>query len=928
MPAGASRPPWSIALRYCPAPVRNLLSRCVASSVVLLLAYAPARGALPHPKLSWIFPPGGQRGTQAEHTVGGADLDDAQALIFSHEGIDAEPVIVPDSQLIGKPRVAADRFTVKIDPDVPDGVYEARVVGAFGTSNPRAFMVGSVPESRDPGGNHTLQSATDLAVDTVVNGRADARHYDVYRVDLHAGQRVVLDCWAQRIDSRLDATIVVCNAGDRILASSRDYHHRDPLVDFTAPADAAYFVKVYDFVFAGSADHFYRLAVQTTPYVEFVYPPVATPGMEGSFAIFGRNLPEATPTAPAATLEQIRISAAVPAPDLAEPQAPSPVLADPIHRLKPRIELPGVPYVTRAGPVAVDLTRRPVVTESEPNDSPDSAQLVTPPCELAGRFTPRGDDDWAQFKAAKGDRFTIEVISQRTGLATDPYLLVQRVDQDDAGNVSVHDVGDADDTPRAAGEKGFDSLSYDPVLAFQADRDATYRVLVRDQAPSLSGNQRRAYRMILRRPQPDFQLLAAIKAPPEAKDQPPARWNPVVRRGGTAPIRVVAVRRDGFDAAVTLTVEGLPEGVTAHPAVIARGQTAATLVVEADDDVSAWTGPIRIVGREDNGDEPRVRHATAATVVWESFPALPSRATRDLVLAVAAEAAPVRIEPGVNKPLKIHAGEKVTAQMHATRRAAVKGDIVLQPISPPKGIQAGEVKFSGDAKQASLEISVDAGVPPGRYTLCLGGTATVAYERNREGLQRTKKLAQEVAELATKLAEAKQQATRAQQQATETLTAATAQAGRARKSLEALEQQIQRKSNARQQLIDSLADAKRAADQIAESPEVAASIAEIQQRVATLATRETAEMTQAREEAQEAVAAAAGRVEQAEEAKRAADARAKQATAAAAAAQREQKALQALVQEREKAAQAKDTPMYVAPPPITVLVRAAEQSQQ
>ncbi len=911
--------------------MQNLLPRFAASCVVLLLSSLPAPGALPHATLSWIFPPGGQQGSQAEYVVGGADLDDARGLIFSHDGIHAEPVIVPDSQLISKPRAVPERFSVRIDPDVPNGIFEARVVGAFGTSNPRAFMVGSVPESHDPSGNHTLESATELALDTVVNGRADARQYDVYRVQLSAGQRVVIDCWAQRIDSRMDATILVCDAGDRILASNRDYHHRDPLVDFTAPADASYFVKVHDFVFAGSPEHFYRLAVQTTPYVEFVYPPAATPGAEGTFAVFGRNLPHATPTpqsSPAGSLEQIRVTTAVPSAAASQPPAPPPALADPIQPSESRIVLPEVPFVTSEGPVAVDLTKHPIVTEAEPNDTPDSAQLVTPPCELAGRFTPRGDDDWTQFKAVKGDRFTIEVVSQRTGLATDPYLLVQRVDRDDAGNVTVHDVGDADDTPRAAGEKGFESPSYDPVFTFQADRDATYRILVRDQSPSLSSNERRAYRVVIRRPEPDFQLLAAVKAPVEAKDQPPARWNPVLRRGGTAAIRVVALRCDGFDAAVTLTVEGLPEGVTAPPAVIARGQTAATVVVQAADNVQPWTGPIRIIGRADDGEQQRVRQATAATVVWESFPALPSRATRDLVLAVAAEQAPLRIEKGADGPLEVQAGDKVTADLQATRRATVKGDIVLKPVSPSKGIKAGEVKFAGDAKQATLEISVDAGVPPAEYTLFLEGAATVTYERNREGVDRTKALAQEVADLTTKLAEAKQQATRSQQEAAEALTAAAAEADQARKSLETLVQQLQRKTKVRQELIDSLAQAKNAADQIAESPEIAASIAEIQQRVANAATRETEQMSGARTEAEEAAAAATAKVEQAEEAKRASDTRAEQATAAAAAAEREQKALHELVQEREKAAQAKDTPMYVASPPITVVVRAAEQPQQ
>ena len=41
--------------------------------------------------------------------------------------------------------------------------------------------------------------------------------------------------------------------------------------------------------------------------------------------------------------------------------------------------------------------------------------------------------DWFTFEAKKGDAYWIEVISQRLGLVTDPFVLVQRVTKNEKG---------------------------------------------------------------------------------------------------------------------------------------------------------------------------------------------------------------------------------------------------------------------------------------------------------------------------------------------------------------------------------------------------------------------------------------------------------------------------------------------------------------
>ena len=185
-------------------------------------------------ELQTIFPAGGKQGTTVEVTLTGANLEEAAALVFSHPGITGQASAAAGEGQSRRSRRPADS-TCKIAGDVPTGVYEARFVGRWGVSNPRAFVVGHLAETVKNEASKTRATAQPIGVDVTVNGRADAAARDYYRLTLKQGQRVLIECLAQRIDSRLDGTLVVLNAAGRELAYNRDSVGRDPLIDFTAP---------------------------------------------------------------------------------------------------------------------------------------------------------------------------------------------------------------------------------------------------------------------------------------------------------------------------------------------------------------------------------------------------------------------------------------------------------------------------------------------------------------------------------------------------------------------------------------------------------------------------------------------------------------------------------------------------------------------
>ena len=114
----------------------------------VLFAAGVAQAQLPQARLATVFPPGGKVGSSVEVAVTGTDQEDMSQLVFSHAGITS--------------KLAEQKFAVSIGADVPPGFYDVRMVGRFGISNPRTFVVGQRPEVLRAGTNTTDRKSTRL----------------------------------------------------------------------------------------------------------------------------------------------------------------------------------------------------------------------------------------------------------------------------------------------------------------------------------------------------------------------------------------------------------------------------------------------------------------------------------------------------------------------------------------------------------------------------------------------------------------------------------------------------------------------------------------------------------------------------------------------------------------------------------------------
>ena len=117
-----------------------------APPLALLLSAAVAFAQLPATQFTSIYPPGAKQGAKVDVTIAGADLDDADKLVFSHPGISAAIKMGEPSEFQKAPRPVANSFSVQVAGDVPVGTYEVRAVSRFGVSNPRSFVVSGADE--------------------------------------------------------------------------------------------------------------------------------------------------------------------------------------------------------------------------------------------------------------------------------------------------------------------------------------------------------------------------------------------------------------------------------------------------------------------------------------------------------------------------------------------------------------------------------------------------------------------------------------------------------------------------------------------------------------------------------------------------------------------------------------------------------------
>ncbi len=706
------------------------------------LSLGSASAFMPNPDLLTVSPSVAKAGSTVEVTISGKELDEAKALRFSDDRIKATPVLLPADEFHPEPRPVDGKFTVTIPADVEAGVYEVRSLGYFGLSTGRPFLV--VPAGRnhttEEGDHSTPEAAQALELESGLVGTLDRSKLDYYKISAKKGERILVQAWAERIDSKGDLLLAISDSEGRELASSRQHFGRDPFVELAAPEDGEYLIAVSDVLFGGGNEYFYYLRASKGPHIDFVFPPAGLPGSKSPFTVFGRNLPGGSLgegwTLDGAPLETVEKTIDVPK----EVSTP-----DTFHWDFPRRGvLPSFEYsLDNSEPVRIGFATAPVVKE----EAESELQTVQIPAEIAGRFDEPGDADFFRITAKKGETWWLEVISHRLGAITDPFVKVEKIGKDKDGAETFEDVAENDDLPSFFGKDTLDDLnadSLDPALSFTPEEDGDYRVSLFNQ--SAGGSAAHLYRLAIRKAQPDFQLLVGHELTKTINnDAFPAA--PVLRQGGSTVFRIMALRKDGFEGDITVTAQGLPAGVSAKPLVL-RGKTRqGFLTVWADPNTKAWSGPIEISGTSKVGDKSVTHVAEPASIIWgkrvfAQASQVRSRLDMETVLSVIeSESEPTRMAPAEDRTWEVTVDETLEIPIKLTENGKRTGNLQVNVHGFP-GLHRSPPTVSIPEKdtEATLKFPFKASgnfeLEPGTYQFVLQGVGNRKYARNPAAVER------------------------------------------------------------------------------------------------------------------------------------------------------------------------------------------------
>ena len=549
------------------------------------------------PRIGYVFPAGAQRGTTCEILIGGQFIGNTKDLLVSGSGIkvstftyhkplpmkranelrdylmearkkltdakDRSPAGVAAMKGLDLPEIIgkilkeagatdeeirgfleirqqrndpkrqpnaqiSESITVKMEiaPDAQTGPRELRLLSPTGATNPLSFCIGRLPEPQASGTlGKSVDTAARVALPAVLNGQILPGGIDHYSFEAKRGARVVIAVQARDLIPYLaDAVpgwfqpiVVVYDAKGKEVAYGDDYRFSpDPVVCYDVPENGVYVLEIKDALYRGREDFVYRITVGELPFVTTIFPLGGKVGTPETVDVWGWNLPRKRAVIPPTNEEGIH-----PVPELSNG------------------------FII--GDVAFASDTLPEISEKEPNNGMKEAQSVKLPVIINGRIDAPGDVDVFAITCKAGAKVVAEVVARRLNSPVDSWLKVT----DETGlQIAFND--DRDD-------KGAGLLTHhaDSYLTFTAPSSGQYFVFIGDSQKK--GGPDYGYRLRISAPQSDF----ALRLVPSSLNGRP---------GGVVPVKLYALRKDGFSGDINLTLKDAPAGFAIQGGVIPAGQ--------------------------------------------------------------------------------------------------------------------------------------------------------------------------------------------------------------------------------------------------------------------------------------------------------------------------------------------------------------------
>ena len=279
--------------------LRPLPFSCFSLAVVAALLMRALAAAAP-PKLSYLFPAGGQRGAKTEVRCLG---DFSWPIKVWAPGVNVE---------VQKKK---GELTISVPADLHADRVWLRLHNEEGVSTSVPFLIGSLPETREQEPNDSPNAAQELAdvapppgdSQRTINGILEKNgDVDGFAVTLAAGQTLIASVDANTaFDSPMDSILQLCLPDGTLLAENHDSVGLDPRLAYTAQEMGTYIVRIFAFPaqpnqrieFHGGSQYIYRLTLTTGPFISHCVPMAVQRLDDGSFEpdtveVRGWNVPD------------------------------------------------------------------------------------------------------------------------------------------------------------------------------------------------------------------------------------------------------------------------------------------------------------------------------------------------------------------------------------------------------------------------------------------------------------------------------------------------------------------------------------------------------------------------------------------------------------------------------------------------------------
>jgi hypothetical protein len=529
--------------------------------------------------LDRMFPPAATAGATTSVTAEGT-FDAWPVRVWCDRG----DVVVTASEEPGK-------LTVKVDDAATPGVAWVRFYDDASASTLVPILIERVAGNVETEPNNEPSEATRVDLPAAILGKLDkANDVDCFIVTAAAGQTLVVDVMANRVlGSPMDGVVQVVDTTGNVLAQSDDDRGLDPQIDFVAPTDGDYVIRLFAFPkepnstigYSGGADYVYRIHATVGPLVDHVLPlvgPVAVDQEEPRRPI-GWNLDGDRSVVVSSATEVSPPIASVP-----DALGWHPIIDGAI----------GV------GTIEVGDVAHFLLPPTGDDAAGDGFRIDRLPAIVSGHIDRPGQEIRLRASVVAGTRYRVAVQSQVIGLRLDPVVTVV---QTDTGTELARN----DDAPGGVG----DALAEFTVAA-KAD-GATAETEIEIRIADLVGGYGIGHAMSV--------SVFAVQ-PRVTLSVDSDRFT--IAAGGSIELPVKVNRIDGFAEPLTVAVVGLPGGVTAAPVVSdATGDSSKdvklTLVAAAanagGDAATRFQGPIRVVAANQIASENGTTNETPAEPV-------------------------------------------------------------------------------------------------------------------------------------------------------------------------------------------------------------------------------------------------------------------------------------------------------------------------